>query len=154
MQQHLDVLQLTISWLRLVGRQLHQLLPLFNLCYLFLLHLAHLAEQLSWSCPADNHPWVDVRRSLLDFNWVPFGFAHNFAAYFLGLCVECIPCILFLLQVVLESLLFTVLELLILLNVLFVEPVLLNLLLIHYLLLLLQLKALFFFGLSSFLLNR
>jgi len=153
MQQHLNVLQLAFSWLRLVGRQLHQLLLLFNLCYLFLLHRAHLTEQLAWSSPADNHPWVDVRRLLLGFICVPFSFAHYFSAYILRLCVECIPCILFLLQVILESLLFPVLELLILLNVLFIEPVLLNLLLIRHLLLLLQLKALFIFGLSSLFLN-
>ena len=110
MQQQLDVLQFSISWLRLVGRQLHQLLPLFNLRYLFLFHIANLAEQLDWVCPADNHPRVDIGRALFDFVLVPSGVANQLATCELRVCVKCVASIFFLLKVILESLFLSALE--------------------------------------------
>jgi hypothetical protein len=126
MQQQLDVLQFAISWFRLVGRQFNQLLPLSNLRYLLLFHIANLAEQLDWGCPTDNHPWVDIGCALFDFVLLRFGVANQLATCELSIRVKCEASVLFLLKIILESLLLSALEFLIVFDISFDQPVLFN----------------------------
>jgi hypothetical protein len=125
-QQQLNVLQFCIGWLRPVVSQRLQLLPLFYLLKLRCLHVANLFEKLIWLGPADNHPRIDIGCGLFDFVLFPSSVRHQLITGVLGIGIECIAPVLFLLKIVLERLFLLALEFLVLLDIHFMQSGLLH----------------------------